>query len=77
MWNEFNNAWLATLQKQKDLTIEYIHNGGTLRHSQSLISLDFLEKMGKELLRLCDNIDKHGLVDYQYGVAESYIIDSK
>jgi hypothetical protein len=31
--------------------------------------------MGRDLLRLCDNIDKHGLVDYQYGVAEARIID--
>jgi hypothetical protein len=33
--------------------------------------------MAKELIRHCDNIEKHGLVDYQYGVWEERIITSK
>jgi len=76
LWNEFNTAWLAVLQKQKDLTLDYIHSGNLPRHPQSLISHDFLNKMAKELIRLCDNIEKHGLVDYQYGVWEERIITS-
>jgi hypothetical protein len=29
--------------------------------------------MGEELVRLCDGIERHGLVDYQYGVWEDQI----
>jgi hypothetical protein len=77
MWNEFNTAWLAVLQKQKDLTLDYVNSGNLPRQPQSLIPYEFLKKMAKELIRLCDNIEKHGLVDYQYGVAEERIIASK
>lgn len=38
---------------------------------------DVLDKMGKELSRLCDGIERHGLVDYQYGVWEQFIFDSE
>ncbi len=34
-------------------------------------------KWEKSLVRLCDAIEKHGLVDYQYGVWEEQIIASK
>lgn len=50
--------------------------GGQLRQGQSLITEDNLQKMGDELVRLCDNIERHGLVDYQYGVWEQQIEDS-
>jgi hypothetical protein len=77
LWNEFNNAWLAVLQRQKDLTLELLQTGISPRLPQSLIPYEFLKRMAKELIRLCDNIEKHGLVDYQYGVWEERIIDSK
>ena len=48
-----------------------------LQRSQSLIKQDGLERMGKEIVRLCDGIERHGLVDYQYGVWEDQIIASK
>jgi hypothetical protein len=76
LWEEFNTAWLALLQKQKDATLDYI-NGSPPRHPQSLIPHELLNKMAKELIRHCDNIEKHGLVDYQYGVWEERIITSK
>ncbi len=44
---------------------------------QSLISRADLERMGNELIRLCDNIERHGLVDYEYGVWEERILASK
>lgn len=44
---------------------------------QSLIPENFLENMGSELVRLCDVIEKHGLVDYQIGVWEEEIISSR
>ena len=34
-----------------------------------------MEVLGRELVRLCDGIEKFGLVDYQMGVAEDQIIE--
>lgn len=38
---------------------------------------EFIKKMAKDLIRMCDAVEKHGLVDYQYGVAEEQIIMSE
>lgn len=73
MWHDFNHAWLGLLQKQKDIT----ESEERLQAGQSLISKDELEDMGKELVRLCDGVEKHGLVDYEYGVWEEQIIASE
>jgi hypothetical protein len=43
---------------------------------QSVIEYDFLEKMGTQLVKNCDNMEKHGLVDYQMGVWEEEIVAS-
>lgn len=48
-----------------------------LQHEQSKLTVDRLKRMGKELIRLCDGIERHGLVDYEYGVWEDDIIQSK
>lgn len=34
---------------------------------------DQIEGLGDELVRLCDGLERHGLVDYQYGVWEEQI----
>lgn len=73
MWNDFNHGWLGLLQKQKDVT----ESGQKPQAGQSVISRDELEDTGKELVRLCDGLEKHGLVDYEYGVWEEKIIASK
>ncbi|KAK3366028.1 hypothetical protein B0T24DRAFT_652004 [Lasiosphaeria ovina] len=70
LWNDFNHAWLAIFQRQKEM----MESGHQLQRSQSVIAQDELVKMGKELVRLCDGIERHGLVDYQYGVWEEQII---
>ncbi|KLU84928.1 hypothetical protein MAPG_03962 [Magnaporthiopsis poae ATCC 64411] len=70
LWNDFNHAWLSLLQMQKEL----MESGHQLQRSQTLVSREGLEKMAKELLRLCDQVERHGLVDYQYGVWEEQII---
>jgi hypothetical protein len=75
LWDEFNRAWLATLQRQNDLTQEMIQSGQGLHESQSIISTQGLEQLARELVRLCDDVEKHGLVDYQMGVAEEDIMD--
>ncbi|KAK7754163.1 hypothetical protein SLS62_003740 [Diatrype stigma] len=71
LWHDFNNAWLALFQKQKDM----MTSGIALQRGQSLVPEDGLKKMGKDLVRLCDGIERHGLVDYEYGVWEESIVD--
>ncbi len=51
--------------------------GKRIQQPQSLMTQDFINKMAKDLIRLCDAVEKHGLVDYQYGVAEEQIIMSE
>ena len=52
-------------------------SGMSLQRGQSLVDEESLRKMGKELVRLCDGIERHGLVDYEYGVWEEPIIEGK
>jgi hypothetical protein len=51
-----------------------LETGQRVQQPQSLMSQDFITKMAKDLIRMCDLIEKHGLVDYQYGVAEEQIM---
>ena len=51
-----------------------LETGQRTQHPQSLMSQEFITKMAKDLIRMCDVIEKHGLIDYQYGVAEEQII---
>jgi hypothetical protein len=74
LWDEFNRAWLATLQRQHDMTQEML-SGQALQESQSIINTQALEQLARELVRLCDEVEKHGLVDYQMGVAEEEIMN--
>lgn len=74
LWEEFNTAWLSALQTQKEMTIEMLDTGQRPHPPQSLLEPDQMEGMGKELVRLCDIMEKHGLVDYQMGVWEEEII---
>lgn len=74
LWDEFNTCWLAVLQKQKDMTQAMLDSGQPHRHPQGILQEDFMERMGRELVRLCDSMERHGLVDYQMGVWEEEII---
>lgn len=71
LWGEFNYSWLVTLQKQLDLSIQ----DHPLLESQSIMSVQALERLSSELVRLCDGIERFGLVDYQMGVEEEDIMD--
>ena len=73
LWDDFNHAWLALFQRQKTA----VEDGQQLHQSQSLLNSKAIKKMAKELTRLCDGIERHGLVDYQYGVWEEQISRSK
>ena len=59
------------------MTQEMLQTGQAPRHPQSILQEDFMERMGRELVRLCDNMERHGLVDYQMGVWEEEIINGK
>lgn len=69
LWNDFNHAWLGLGHRQREL----MATAQQLPRSQRLMSEDRIKKMGNELVRLCDGIERHGLVDYQYGVWEEEI----
>ncbi|OAX79327.1 hypothetical protein ACJ72_06354 [Emergomyces africanus] len=73
LWNEFNTCWLAVCQKQKDMTQEMLESGLDTT-PQNLLTEDILNKMGRELVRLCDRMEQYGLVDYQMGVWEEEIL---
>jgi hypothetical protein len=77
LWNEFNHCWLAVLQKQKDMTLEMINSNQAPPQPQTLLQEEFLKRMGNELVRMCDGLEAHGLVDYEMGVWEEEITNSK
>ena len=68
LWSDFNHCWLALLQKQKDLTMAVLGGGQRLAAPQNVLQEPFLERMGRELVQMCDTMERHGLVDYQMGV---------
>ncbi|CAG8117440.1 unnamed protein product [Penicillium nalgiovense] len=73
LWSDFNLCWLALCQKQKDLVLEVIATGQQPAHT-SLIRRDRMETMGKDLIQFCDQLESHGLVDYQMGIWEEEIL---
>jgi hypothetical protein len=77
LWEEFNNCWLTTLQKELIMLQEYITSRQRPPAPQSWIEPDYLEKMGNQLVKNCDLMEKHGLVDYQMGVWEEEITASE
>ncbi|KAF2642038.1 hypothetical protein P280DRAFT_396835 [Massarina eburnea CBS 473.64] len=74
LWEEFNHGWLTLLQKQTELVRRMVSTGQGPPPPQSVVEYDFLEKMGTHLVKNCDNMEKHGLVDYQMGVWEEEIL---
>lgn len=74
LWEQFNTAWLSTLQKQREMTTDMLETGQRPQAPRKLIDTEQMESMGQNLVKLCDLIEKHGLVDYQIGVWEEEII---
>lgn len=81
LWHNFNNTWLAVLTKQKDVSDEIlkamVSGTSTAAPQIVLISTQTLQRLGDELIPLCNGVDEWGLVDYEMGVWEEQIIDSK
>ena len=40
----------------------------------SLLSVEAMDTLGKQLIQLCDQMEQHGLVDYQMGIWEEEIL---
>lgn len=77
LWDNFNNAWLALFQKQKDSTEDSLQAGISLIQPQLLTFLD-IKRMSDGLIKLNDEyLERHGLVNYQCGVLEDDILKSK
>lgn len=77
LWDDFNNAWLALMHKQMTLTKGLLEAGITLQQPQ-LMTAEVISKMCSDLIKLNDDfLEKHGLVNYQYGVLEDQIIEGK
>lgn len=75
LWNEFNTCWLSVLRKEKEMLKQYIATGHEPQPPEELLQAPFLEQMGREIVRMCDAMEQHGLVDYQMGVWEEEIVD--
>lgn len=69
LWQDFNHAWIALVFKQKKHMQQFDADDVV---SQPL-AIRTIKRMGDELIRLCDGIERHGLVDYQFGVWEDQI----
>jgi hypothetical protein len=77
LWEQFNLAWLALLQGQREMTVNMLDTGQRPQAPRELIDSEQLESMGDKLIKLCDLMEKHGLVDYQMGVWEEDIVSCK
>ncbi len=73
LWQDFNHAWIALIFKQKQYMLRELGDTIVLQP----LSLRIVKRMGDELIRLCDGIERHGLVDYQFGVWEDEIESCK
>ena len=74
LWNEFNTCWLVVLEKEKEMLQEYTATGQAPQPPREILREEMLERMGRELIALCDSMERHGLVDYQMGVWEEEIL---
>jgi len=77
LWAQFNNCWLSALQREKQMLNNMIESGQRPQPPQTLIEYSYLESLGDALIKLCDQMEKHGLVDYEMGVWEEEIVASE
>ena len=59
------------------MTEDMIRMAQQPREPRSIMSSQSLEHLMRQLIRLCDEVEQHGLVDYQMGVAEEEIVECK
>ncbi|KAH8689629.1 hypothetical protein BGW36DRAFT_308043 [Talaromyces proteolyticus] len=73
LWNNLNLCWLTLCQKQKDLTLAVLESGRA-QNTAAMLTIEIMEHMGQALIKLCDKLEPHGLVDYQLGLWEEEIL---
>ncbi|KAB5515623.1 hypothetical protein GE09DRAFT_979490, partial [Coniochaeta sp. 2T2.1] len=56
---------------QKDM----VESHQQLGQAQSILTLEALKNLGKQLVDLADVLERHGLVDYEMGLWEERIVD--
>ena len=54
-----------------------IDSNQPLPENQTLLQEAFLERMARELVRMCDVMERHGLVDYEMGIWEEEIMNGR
>ncbi|KAH7176391.1 hypothetical protein EDB81DRAFT_751758 [Dactylonectria macrodidyma] len=69
VWKALNYAWLALCSKQLELMRSQPQARGAIMCRATI------SHMGNELVRLCDILQKDGLVDYEYGIWEEEIME--
>jgi len=77
LWEDFNLCWLALLQRQLSETQKLREPQQESVGALDTLSKEVLEKLGDRITSQCDKLEDWGLVDYQMGVWEEEIIDSK
>jgi hypothetical protein len=76
LWNDLNTCWLALFQKQLDMKHDLVA-ARYMPTMHNLLTSDRMEAMGNELIQLCDQLEPHGLVDYQIGILEEEILSGR
>ncbi|KAG8532123.1 uncharacterized protein KY384_003760 [Bacidia gigantensis] len=64
-WSDIHNAWLVFLQRQFDNT-RHPPKGSRSSRPKNLLRKD-LEELREEVLKLADQFDKYGLLNYEQG----------
>jgi len=76
-WKHFNHCYLALLTRQLDNSRRIRQSGQPLAEGETALSKEDLENLRNELIGLDDGLQATGLIDYQMGVWEEEIVDSK
>jgi hypothetical protein len=70
LWHDFNIAWEALGQKQKEITEEALR---IRRQPSDILSADTIRSLMDDLVGMCDQLDQYGLVDFEMGIWEEQI----
>jgi len=71
IWRELNHAWEALGYKQKSITENALR---THQAPPDLLSATKIQELIEQLIQLCDQIEKYGLVDYEMGIWEEQVV---
>lgn len=75
LWDDLNNTWLIILQRQLEQTTKLAATDPDASFPPNLIPERTLKRAGDKLVALANEVEPHGLVDYQMGIWEEQIIE--